>query len=571
MKLNILDSLITGSNKINVFYLTLSLTVIISSIIGGINSYSPVPFWDMWDGYIGFNSKILHGDYGVWWEQHNEHRILLSRVLFYICFSLFNGQLWFLIVINYLLLFLIVYYLIRILNVFLSVDFIWFKFFIIALICSWTQHENLTWGFQSQFFLAYLLPLASLFHLYKAQYEKTFSLNFLLSMILGILASGSLAIGALILPFLGVYSFFMKMNWKRTILLFSTSMVVIFTYLYDYNSPGHHSSFFEVILNTPIKLSEYIVLYIGSPFFYFFGKSIMSAVIAGVSGLFFLLSVIYFTILFLRRDDFKSIYSVFLFFIYYYITNVVVTGGGRVIFGLEQAFSSRYTTPSLVAWACLFSIYLGLIIDYKLIKVKYFNYLLIFLSSFILSYQFKVLKSNQSNLFEKSVAALSLELNIHDKERISKIYPEAGAALKYSQHAVENNISVFGIFPFVDLANKIGTKIVDNIKTNGHCLGNLDKVSSIKPDNRYIFLEGWLFNKVDKTIPELFYITNETGVTVGAVLTGNPRNDIAEIIDIKAKYSGFNGYLDKIFVNNNLYFVSHDFTCILPFCISENY
>ncbi len=569
MKLNLLISSIGALNRKSAFYISLSVGCICLAVIGGINSYSPVPYWDMWDGYIDFNTRILNGDYSIWWGQHNEHRIVLSRLIFYICFSLFNGQLWFLIVINYVLLFLIVYFFIRILNEFLTVDFIWFKYFIIAFLCSWVQNENLTWGFQSQFFLAYLMPLASLFYLYKAQNENTFSLNFLLSLILGILSSGSLAIGALFLPFLGVYAVVMKMNWKRTALLFLTSVVVIFTYLYDYKSPGHHSSFFEVVLNTPIELSEYIVLYIGSPFFYFFGRSIMSAVLAGVFGLFFLLSVIYFTILFFRRNALKPIYSVLLFFIFYYITNVIVTGGGRVIFGLQQAFSSRYTTPSLIAWACMFSIYLGLIIDYKMSKVKYFNYFIILLLCIISLYQLKVFRSTQTNLFEKSVAAFSLELRINDQKRISKIHYNSSEALIQSQPAVENNISVFDLFPYKDVSKKIGTKIVDITKINGKCLGNLDKTSSIDSDNRYLFLEGWLFNKIEKTSPELFYITDETGVIVGAVLTGNPRNDVAKIIDRKARYSGFNGYLDIKFANNNLYFVSHDFTCILPFCIPE--
>ncbi|MGD4365427.1 hypothetical protein QT713_22860, partial [Xanthomonas citri pv. citri] len=43
-------------------------------------TFSPVPFWDMWDGGLGFYVRQMT-DVSQWWAQHNEHRIVLSRIL----------------------------------------------------------------------------------------------------------------------------------------------------------------------------------------------------------------------------------------------------------------------------------------------------------------------------------------------------------------------------------------------------------------------------------------------------------------------------------------------------------
>lgn len=74
------------------------------ALYGGWRNYSSVPYWDMWNGYLDFYTKISSGDWSAWWAQHNEHRIVLARVFFWLDIRYFHGQGWFLIVLNYLLL-----------------------------------------------------------------------------------------------------------------------------------------------------------------------------------------------------------------------------------------------------------------------------------------------------------------------------------------------------------------------------------------------------------------------------------------------------------------------------------
>lgn len=73
------------------------------AILGGARAYTPVPFWDMWEGLFNFYLLVQSGDTSVWWAQHNEHRIVLSRLLFWLDIAVFRGAGLFLIIMNYVL------------------------------------------------------------------------------------------------------------------------------------------------------------------------------------------------------------------------------------------------------------------------------------------------------------------------------------------------------------------------------------------------------------------------------------------------------------------------------------
>lgn len=66
-------------------------------------SYSPVPYADMWDE-LPFIGRTLDGHLALsgWWAQHNEHRIVLSRVQFVVDYGLFAGRGIFLLVMDLL-------------------------------------------------------------------------------------------------------------------------------------------------------------------------------------------------------------------------------------------------------------------------------------------------------------------------------------------------------------------------------------------------------------------------------------------------------------------------------------
>jgi hypothetical protein len=63
--------------------LCLAAAVLVLAVIGAVRWYSPVPYWDMWDGYLIY--YLFSVQSGIWahvFAQANEHRVTLSHLLF---------------------------------------------------------------------------------------------------------------------------------------------------------------------------------------------------------------------------------------------------------------------------------------------------------------------------------------------------------------------------------------------------------------------------------------------------------------------------------------------------------
>jgi hypothetical protein len=79
-----------------------AVTFIVLAIIGTIRDYSPVPTMDMWPGFLNFYLKATAGDWSAWWQAHVSHRIVLSRLFFWLDLRFFGGGGWFSLTITYL-------------------------------------------------------------------------------------------------------------------------------------------------------------------------------------------------------------------------------------------------------------------------------------------------------------------------------------------------------------------------------------------------------------------------------------------------------------------------------------
>ena len=137
----------------------------VTTIYGVYINYSPVPFWDEWHGSLEFMMAFQNGDQGAWFQPHNEHRILFSKLLTWLDYMIWGG-------LNKFPLFMSV--LIQILTVALFAYIVhkfsrkrYMTLFTIGaglgLLFSWVQVENWTWGFQNKFFAVYTFALLSFF------------------------------------------------------------------------------------------------------------------------------------------------------------------------------------------------------------------------------------------------------------------------------------------------------------------------------------------------------------------------------------------------------------------------
>ena len=533
----------TENIKSKLFLLS-AIVFVTLAIVGGIRSYSPVPSWDMWDGYLGFFTKTISGDTSAWWAQHNEHRIVLARFFFWLDLTFFAGQGWFLIVVNYLLQAMVCILFWVIWKESRSDKHYWIGYFIIAWLFWWIQNDNLIWGFQSQFIFAYLLPLSAFYFLHRATSASTNNyIFFCFALLFGVLSIGSMANGTLTLPLMTSYALVARMGWRRTASLIILSVIALWSYFHDFNAPGGHGSLKEALSETPLNLMTYVLLYLGGPFYYLFGKGGGGQVIAMISGIFLIVSSAAFAWRIVRIAHITSLPLALLFFILYIGGTALGTGGGRVIFGIDQALTSRYMTPALMAWVALILLFLPRLeaVGQSLRRGIWIPFLLVIL--LMLPLQLKALASKQSLLFEREIAALALELGVADQSQIGSIFPSADWALSIAEEPVARNLSIFGVFPFKDVREMIGQKSSKALRPDYQCLGSIDEIQTIEGDSKFIRVRGWIFDPHSRQVPKSAQLIDENGVVQGLIITGQNRPDVANAIDSIAKNSGFKGYV----------------------------
>ncbi|WP_287877660.1 hypothetical protein [Aquitalea sp.] len=526
------------------------------AIIGGWKNYTAIPFWDMWDGTIEFLLKVRAGDYGVWWEQHNEHRIILARVIFWLDSKFFGDASIFSVFANYCLFVFsgfVFYFYAKALSYKEQLSENYF-FTLVFIIFSWifllTQSDNFYLAFQSQFILAQLLPLVAFYFLARyVQLGRTPC--FIYAFCCAALAIGSMANGVLVFPLMFIYACLQGIDKKKCVVLLLLAIVFPAVYFFHYHAPDGHGHLMEALLGRPGRFLCYVLMYIGSPFYYLSGNTVFSPILAILAGgVFISLVLLSFGRLWQERQKSAFILALF-FFITYIIGTAVGTAGGRLIFGVEQALESRYTTPAIMAWAAL-ALVLGKTFSFTSVRSMKMLYAgSIFLMVVMLGFQLKVLKPVDPIYKVREQAALALALQVNDAQYLQMLFPDPDYPLKISNEAAAKGITVFARAPFSEMRGSIGKKVdINNIHD---CIGSVDHVSGLARAPDYIRLDGWIYSSIDKKSPERMTIVNEQGLIAGYAVVGMPRDDVANKFGIPARSSGFGGYIKKSLLTQSMY------------------
>jgi hypothetical protein len=503
---------------------TLAPVFLALALVGGVRNYSIVPFWDAWDGYLNFYTLVTEGHWRQWWALHNEHRIVLARLLFYIDLAWFRGTARFLLVVNYLL----------VLGAFLTYRSILRKLagpaaparavalvglFIFMVLFSWVQQKNLVWAFQSQFFLAQWLPLLALYLLYlsDAQPERS-RYWFTLACVTGVLCIGTMANGVLALPIMVGYALIQRMGWKRTTVLALLAALCLLAYFAGYQSPVNHGSIGGAAQLNPIKLLQYVLLYIGSPFFYLLGAR--SLPVGQLFGLVFVLLAVLKAWEYLKSPRQHALASCLLAYLGYFVATALGTGVGRLPFGLAQAATSRYTTPALMGWTALLLLYLPQVIAAVRASRHRFVWPLMVLLAAMLVQQAQATRSKRSQLYEWEVAALALEMGVHDDPQVHLVFYNTEWGLQLSRKPAAANLSAFGLATIRDAGLLVGT--VAGALSTEPCRGAIAESHDLPKERLYSAISGWVAPAIGENDISALKLVSDAGVVVGYALAGPP-------------------------------------------------
>ena len=197
----------------------------VTAIIGGFNYYSPVPVQDYWDQSILFFHDINNGNYSAWFDFHNEHRIAIVRVFYFIIHFFFPDHEYFLTLLNYLFfmtLYLFLYCVGKINNKIFSGNHPDLKklYFVIffSMAFFWSQRLNYFFEVQSQVILSFLLPLVGFYYLNKYYKSKLLS-NFILCIFFGIISSYTIISGVIVLPIMTFFVILMEKGLTKNLLI----------------------------------------------------------------------------------------------------------------------------------------------------------------------------------------------------------------------------------------------------------------------------------------------------------------------------------------------------------------
>lgn len=471
------------------------------AIAGAVRNFSMVPWWDMWEGYVDFYLSVAAGDWGRWWAPHNEHRIVLSRILFWIDIAWFGGTQVFLIAMN----------LVLVAAAFLTLRAMLrerlgpaapaghqqaFSLFMLACLFAWMQKENLTWAFQSQFFLAQWLPLLALYLLYRSTLPGPASgRDFVLACVTGALCIVTLASGVIAPPLLVAYAIVLRMPPRRIATLAVVAVLCVAAYYAGYQSPRGHGSVGDYNRYQPLMLARYVVLYIGSPLYHVIHDPALPASrdhlqAAQAFGTLFVVLTLVQAWRALRAPRQNALALSLLVFILYIGGTALGTGLGRLLFGLEQATSSRYSTPALMAWMALFVLYAPALSRQLQPWRHRVVWPLVAVLLILLPQQNRARKSFEPELYEREVAALALELRAYDRGQLVHIYPAPERGIQVAYQAADLDLGVFGQPWLRDAGKRLGQPVAA-LPAAVCRAGGID-LKPIAGEPGFQRLEGWI-------------------------------------------------------------------------------
>ncbi|MCA0199730.1 MAG: hypothetical protein LCH56_02690 [Proteobacteria bacterium] len=514
-------------------------------VIGLVRWYSPVPFWDMWDAYLAGYIAYLDGDWRWLFAQTNEHRIWFSNVLFFLDLRFLNGRSLLLIPANVALV-LALWLTLGLISRALLKDTprLWpvVSLALGPLCLSWLQEQNLSWGFQSQFFVAYLFPLVAFACLGLSDRSPHGRAWFVASLLFGLLSLGTMANGIAVLPLLVFMNLAMpRVSWRRTFIIVVVAVLSIAAWFQGYFTVARdHASLTQA--------ATFVLTFFGLPV----GEMLGSEKASYVAGTFFIVSTGGFTLFWLRTRTIESplVLSLVAFLIYVGLSCAVIALG-RAAIQPNAALVSRYATPSLMAWCALAILFAYLFRHQR--NVRSVTIVLgILAAAGLWSAQRQVFRDTGPELVhQRMVGALALKMRVADRRAIGAIYPtDTDEAFNHVRTVADMaEVKKLSVMADPDLTFAVGQIGKPAGQGFHECAGALDQSEDIDGEPNYVRVSGWVFDEKARRVPAYAYI-GVNGVIEGLAAAGGVRRDVAGVRGEPAVRSGFTGFLRGVIAEN---------------------
>ena len=325
----------------------LLLPAMVILVLASLYYTAHIPFWDQWELVEAYRHKatgIL--SWKDFWVQHNEHRIVLPRLIMFTLGLVTHWDPFYEVIVNLILGSVIVGQMLRLIKrtfpdkprLMAGVSL-----FAAYLLLSPGQWENWLWGWQIQWFLSIVGLLGMLLCLTRKTLSKsdlagavTMALVATYSLGNGFVAWG---VGLLVLLARSEVAQTKKLAW------FATGALATGMHYYRYVNPvGHPSK--SLFLHQPVDFIKYVFVYLGRPLGYDYRLTM-------ITGCALIVSFLGCCGLLIRKKQISVMVVAWIGLGLYAAAGAVLTGISRLGLGVDQSYASRYTTVSnLFTIAC---------------------------------------------------------------------------------------------------------------------------------------------------------------------------------------------------------------------------
>jgi hypothetical protein len=470
---------------------TLLGSIILAGVIVGaalfaiFDAYSALPFWDQWQ-FIS-PAVIL----AKLFEQHNEHRALLTKLITLLDEEAFGG--------GYLLNFVAIY-LTQAVHAALLIllgaraglrgrpELAFGALVTVGALFTLHQYENLVWGFQTQFVIVFAAATGAFLSL--ARYAETQRpIHLALTILASLVATCEMANGVLVGPIAVAMAAALRMPLRATAMLALAAALLLAAYLLTYAPVSHHSNLAESLLHA-LPLAAYVLTYVGgimgrtlaSGPLEFVGRhvdevrlSIACGAVICLANLLIVCRVI------ARRADIRPAVYALLATNAFIVATATITGLGRVSFGLEQALASRYSTGGaiMLASTCLLALILTSAPGERRSPRRVAAVLCFALLALLLVAQARFIRGAEQRRITSDLAASALLTGVADADALQHSFLHADYIQRGASYLKSQKLSIYAD-PWAGWLGHTLSEVA--APPQSVCAGRIDAPQAVLPD-----------------------------------------------------------------------------------------
>jgi ABC-2 type transport system permease protein len=331
-----------------------ALFILLLLIKYGVNT----PFWDEWD-LVSLLKKIDQHTLSIsdLWQTHNEHRIFFPWILLLLMAKTTHWHTGAPVLLGLVIATITLWIMLGLLKQGLKTKQLQYiaAIFLACWFFSPVQWQNWTWGGQIEWFMCNLAAVTTVYLIFRlAAPNKNQKTLFFGALISAFISTFSLASGMFVWV-IGLAALLFTRANKKLSYIWATAMLISagLYYLHFVQTPSPEGPVMNVFIHHPLRFLEFFIALMGGPVGSLTGGGLQTAipgglqlaVIVGAVMLALLPPVLY--VLWSRRKYIQA-YLPWLLLVTYALLCALSTAFGRLGYGIDLVFKSRYTSFTLL-------------------------------------------------------------------------------------------------------------------------------------------------------------------------------------------------------------------------------